>query len=305
MGSEHKLTTGSSGRRSWKLDHQLGFGHRGSRKKGWHGRTDGKGGRASSSYQLLINEVPVELGDPSTAADEPSFRNTLSSGDRRTLALAFFITQLQLDPSAESRLVVFDDPFTSQDSSRRTCTQQQICRLAQNVKQVFVLSHEASFLLKVNEAAPNTGQVKTLQFARVGPDQTVLAEWDIAEAARSPYERDYFTLQAFLNENHRDVRAVARAIRPMLEGYLRFVCPGKFPDGEWLGDLIGRIRSADPSDPASRLGLELEELEDINDYSKRYHHNTNPAADTEPIDDAELEAYVRRALAFVSAPPRT
>lgn len=48
----------------------------------------------------------------------------------------------------------------------------------------------------------------------------------------------------------------------------------------------------------------LEELEDVNDYSKRFHHETNHgAADGEPIDAGELNAYAGRALAIVGAPP--
>ena len=241
------------------------------------------GGKASTSYQLLINEVPVDLGDTTTSAGEPSFRNTLSAGDRRTLALAFFIAQLKLDPTLNEKLVVFDDPFTSQDSSRRTCTQQQICRLAKEAKQVVVLSHEASFLAKVHEAYPIKGEVKTLQFARVGMDQNLVAEWDISEATLSAYDRDYRTLQGFVNESTGEPRDVVRVIRPLLEAYLRFVCRGSFPNGEWLGDFVARIRTADDADPASNFRPLLDEIEDINDFSKRYHHNTNQAADTEPL----------------------
>ena len=49
------------------------------------------GGIATSTYQLSINETHVELGDGRTPADRPSFKNTLSVGDRATLALSFFL----------------------------------------------------------------------------------------------------------------------------------------------------------------------------------------------------------------------
>ena len=40
------------------------------------------------------------------------------------------------------------------------------------------------------------------------------------------------------------------------------------------------------------------------DFSKRYHHNTNPgAADAEPINETELKAFAERAYRLVSAPP--
>jgi hypothetical protein len=42
------------------------------------------------------------------------------------------------------------------------------------------------------------------------------------------------------------------------------------------------------------------EVEEINDYSKKYHHDSNPGkADSEPINDGELQNYVQRTLAIV------
>src|SRR5262249_15907191 len=38
------------------------------------------GGTAASSYQLMINNIAVDLGDGQTPVDQPSFKNTLSSG---------------------------------------------------------------------------------------------------------------------------------------------------------------------------------------------------------------------------------
>ncbi len=42
-----------------------------------------RGGKPNTSYQIVINNNAVDLGDAATPADRPSFRNTLSSGDRR------------------------------------------------------------------------------------------------------------------------------------------------------------------------------------------------------------------------------
>jgi len=41
---------------------------------------------------------------------------------------------------------------------------------------------------------------------------------------------------------------------------------------------------------------QLTELEDINDYSKKFHHDKNPYADSEHLDHTELLAYVKRTL---------
>jgi len=50
-----------------------------------------RGGTPNTSYQIVINQHPVDLGDADTPHDRPSFRNTLSAGDKSTLALAFFL----------------------------------------------------------------------------------------------------------------------------------------------------------------------------------------------------------------------
>jgi wobble nucleotide-excising tRNase len=61
------------------------------------------GGVVSSSYKVVINDTQVELGSADTGLDKPSFRNTLGSGDKSTLALAFFLAQLDHDPDKPRR----------------------------------------------------------------------------------------------------------------------------------------------------------------------------------------------------------
>ena len=84
------------------------------------------GGTPSSHYQIEINNNAVDLGDSRTQPGTPSFKTTLSSGDRSALALAFFLAALKQDAEIGNKIVVLDDPFTSQDRFRRTCTQQLI-----------------------------------------------------------------------------------------------------------------------------------------------------------------------------------
>jgi len=99
-----------------------------------------RGGTPSSHYQIQINGEPVDLGDSRTQPGTPCFKTSLSSGDRSALAFAFFLASLEHDPEISNKIVVLDDPFTSQDRFRRTCTQQLICHLAGKARQVIVLS---------------------------------------------------------------------------------------------------------------------------------------------------------------------
>ncbi len=105
-----------------------------------------RGGPPSTTYQIIINQNAVDLGDPETPPDRPSFKNTLSGGDRTTLALAFFFAQLEQDANRANKTVVFDDPFGSMDGFRRNHTVNQIYRCGQNCAQVAVLSHDPAFL---------------------------------------------------------------------------------------------------------------------------------------------------------------
>jgi wobble nucleotide-excising tRNase len=100
----------------------------------------------NSTFCIVINETPVEVGSHDTALDLPSFRNTLSAGDRSTLALAFFLAGLEEDPPQLPCVVVFDDPFSGQDQFRRTCTIGEIYRCGNSVSQVVVMSHDRNFL---------------------------------------------------------------------------------------------------------------------------------------------------------------
>ena len=87
--------------------------------------------------------------------------------------------------------------------------------------------------------------------------------------------------------------------KPLLEEFLRLKLPQAFSDTEWLGDFIRKIRNAQDSDPVAAAKVILEKVELINEYSKRYHHSSNPAADTEIVDDAELSNFAKQTLDLV------
>jgi len=143
-----------------------------------------------------------------------------------------------------------------------------------------------------------------LQLTRVGTDDTSIAEWSIEESTHDGWEQDVRKLQEFVNESKGEPLDVVRAIRPAIEGYLRSTCKGFFAGTEWLGEFIEKIRNAADHDPASTYKPLLEDIEDINDYSKRYHHRDGTTG-SESIDDAELGAFAERTLDLVGAPPRT
>ena len=60
-----------------------------------------------------------------------------------------------------------------------------------------------------------------------------------------------------------------------------------------LGVMIGKIRAAGAGHQLFPL---CDGIEELNVYTSRYHHGENPHAATEPINDTELQGYVRRTL---------
>jgi wobble nucleotide-excising tRNase len=255
------------------------------------------GGTPSSHYQIQINNTAIELGDSRTQAGTPCFKTTLSSGDRSALALAFFLAALTQDTELNDKIVVFDDPFTSQDRFRRTCTQQLIRQIARAACQTVVLSHDPHFLKLLYDSF-NLADIKTLQLCGSGND-TMIGEWDIEAETQSTYIKNHSALLDFYRDRTGRPLDVVRAIRPFIEGMLRTHFPGRFQAIEWLGDFISRIRDAGDTDGLSHAKADLPEIEAINDYSKKYHHDTNPNADAEPLSSDELHGFVKRTLRLV------
>lgn len=253
------------------------------------------GGVASSTYQILINNTPVDLGDADTPLDRPSFRNTLSAGDRSTLALAFFLAQLHHDPDKAARIVIFDDPFNSQDSFRKDCTVQKIRKCGEECAQLVVLSHDQRFLKRIWDRlqGAHTAERKCLEMVRIGQHNTTICEWDIEKATQDGYRADRNALTNYFHAHEGQLRDIVQKIRPVLETYCKNLGAGALAETDTLGVIIARIRAAGPGHQLFPL---CESLDEINQYTSRYHHGENPHAAIEPISDTELQGYVRRTL---------
>lgn len=255
-------------------------------------RSSYRGGTPSSQFQIKINNTPVDLGDNRTASGIPCFKTTLSSGDRSALALAFFLSAIKQDPDITDKIVVLDDPFTSLDRFRRTCTDQLIRKLAATAQQVIILSHDPFFLKLVWDGYTNA-DIKTLQLCQTG-NSTTIRPWDIEAETKSTYLMNYATLLSFYRDRDGEPLNVVRSIRPFLEEWLRLRFPGHFQPNEWLGDFISKIRNADTGSGLQQILAELTEFEAINDYSKKYHHS-----DSESLSDDELHGFVKRTIRLV------
>lgn len=256
------------------------------------------GGVATSSYQLVINDTAVDLGDSKTPGDRPSFKNTLSAGDRTTLALAFFLAHLERDPAAAAKLVVFDDPFNSQDAFRRRQTVHEIMKVAGICAQVIVLSHDATFLKQVWDKSPAAERV-ALTIADHRAQGSKIMPVDLEHACRGRTATDIDDLQTYLTSGAGGLLDIIRKMRVVLETHCRTTYPGSFLADDWLGDMVRKIREGGDAHPAQAL---YDELDQINGYTSQYHHGENMAdATPDQIDPSELTGFTKRTLRIVNA----
>lgn len=107
-------------------------------------KVDNKSKEAYSDFSFLIldREVPLSVRQD----DAPCFKNTLSEGDKSTLAFAFFIASLEHEPDLDKDIVIFDDPLSSLDENRRLGTVRILAELSNRFEQLCVFTHKRDFL---------------------------------------------------------------------------------------------------------------------------------------------------------------
>jgi wobble nucleotide-excising tRNase len=256
-------------------------------------------GRPSTAYQLLIRQKKVPLASKKPGVAEPFFGNSLSAGDRTTLALSFFFASLDLEPDLANKIVVIDDPVSSLDDGRIMTTMQEVRRLCTIARQVMVLSHQKPFLCRLHKHA-KPDKVSALTLLRCGDGESSLGPWQPSEDELTAYDHRHKLLREFKSGNAPNIRNVAESLRPVLEGYLRVAFPEYCPPETLLGSFRQRIQSQIDAGNAIMEGQRLVELNEIVDYANRFHHESNPAWESEHISDAELLSFVNRVFAFIA-----
>lgn len=256
-----------------------------------------RGNAPRSEYGLLLRGKDVAL-----EGGTPSFATALSDGDKRTLAFAFFIASTLEDPKLATRTVVIDDPMCSLDQNRRHHTRTVLKKLHSKVAQLIVLAHDSYFLRdlrdmlrKEDKAAP----IAMFQLVAATHNYTDFAVLDIDKECESPYSRHHRQLYEFAAGNGGDPRSVAKAIRPMLEGYLHRRFPGLLPKDLMFGQVVVLMRDSVAPSPLCHAKNLVDELNEINDYAGQFHHDTNPDADAAVVTAAELKTFADQALDVV------
>jgi wobble nucleotide-excising tRNase len=253
-------------------------------------------GGSSCRYSFVINNTPVSVAGGDPEAGVPSFRNTLSAGDRNALALAFFFASLDQSGDLASKIVIIDDPMSSLDAHRTLTTAQEARKLADRAEQVIVLSHSKGFLSQVWEGADRTSRT-AFQLVREGESSRITA-WNVDDDNDTDHDQRHALLELYVEFGTGDVKEVARSIRPHLEAYLRVAVPGQFKSGQLLGPFRNICEQRIGAQNQILSAHDTEVLGDLIEYANRFHHDTNPAWQSITINDSELTSFVSQTLAF-------
>lgn len=164
---------------------------------GLTGKTDERANESYSDFGFLILQQIVPL---TTRQDEaPCFKNTLSEGDKSTLAFAFFVATLEKQPGLERQIVVFDDPLSSLDETRREATSRLLLALSPTVMQLNIFTHKRDFLHMLCDKMPDN---KTLRLRFDKKDGTRFVVLDIEEDRKGDHARLIESMERYLDEDY-------------------------------------------------------------------------------------------------------
>ena len=244
-----------------------------------HVAPQGRGLHSKINYALIMdgNAISFDETQPNNTKD------CLSEGDKSTLALAFFLSKLDIDPNKSNKVLVFDDPLSSFDSNRRFYTVQLIKDLLPEIKQVIVLSHSEFFLHDLTKDIA-VADKKTLRIMEnFVTKASSIVPLDLDELVEIEYFRHVKELEDFItNADIRKKERILGLMRNVLEAHIRFkfyrqTC--SIPENQrTFGRLINTLETSPVSFRDSSKPQIISKLKLINGVSCKPHHG-------EPLPD--------------------
>ncbi|OYY69683.1 AAA family ATPase [Sphingomonas sp. 28-63-12] len=258
-----------------------------------------QGNAGQADYGLLIKGETVSRGRGRQADTIPTFRNTLSAGDKTTLALAFFLAKLDNDATLDCKTLVVDDPLSSHDSHRRRETVNAIKDLCGRCLQVIVLSHD-EFLLREVERRCVGVSCAAFQIEFDGGDEWSCATAvDLDKLCRAGHAKLTEELVAFVDERTGNADDVVLKVRQVLETHYRRSYTAYFAHDRNLGQIVRDITDEGASHPCHR---DLGRLDNCNDATCDKHQGDNAVVVLKRgVDPDELRVVAADALELIGA----
>jgi len=160
------------------------------------GKTDERANECYSDFGFLILEkkVPISVRQD----DAPCFKNTLSEGDKSTLAFAFFIAALEREPDLDKQIVIFDDPLSSLDENRRLGTVGLLADLSPRLNQLCVFTHKKDFLRMLFD---HIREKAVLQIKSDKTNGSRIEPFDVEEDRKAEIARLFDDMGRYLDED--------------------------------------------------------------------------------------------------------
>lgn len=258
--------------------------------------------RPRTEYALEVRGSTISLTNESGA----TFGNSLSEGDKRALAFAFFMARVMNDPMLSQRVVVIDDPMCSLDRHRRATTLRALKILALACRQLVLLAHDIWFLRDFDSLigklpAASRPQRTYAKITRARDDLSSFSPLDIDAECQSSYQKNLSDVHCFARgDGLVETELVAKSIRPLVEGYVQRRFPLDVPRNVNFGEILRLIRNSAAGDPLNSAAGLLSELQAINDYTIPFMHvEGEPVPDFSEINEGELLAFCERTLRVV------
>lgn len=257
------------------------------------------GNVGQADYGLMIKGETIARGRGRLADAVPSFRNTLSAGDKATLAFAFFLSKLDHDPSLSSKTVVIDDPLSSHDTHRRGKTIEAIKNLCGLSAQVLVLSHDEFLLREVSQACAGV-PCSAYQIDFENGEQCSSAKVvNLDHLCRAGHTKMVDDLAAYVEHRTGDPDDVVLKVRKVLETHYRRSYAAYFPDNPTLGQIVRAIEASGSTHPCHR---DVARLDSCNRSTRDDHHGDNAViAPKRGVDPDELRVIAIDALQLIGA----
>ena len=250
------------------------------------------------NYKLRINkhDIPIAAHD-----SVPQFENTMSAGDRNTLALAFFLTKLEIDGDIDKKIIVFDDPIASMDTNRVHFLEKQITRLADDADSVIVFSHSIQFLLGVYRVCREIKHKVAYEIRRANKNESVIAKWNIKRDLIPDFNRRLNRIKRYYNNcRSEDKDQVAYDFRMVLEGYCQVHFGMEISYSKPLSSFLNALKDGTGKLPVPVSDDDIELLGDLIYFANPFHHPNRDTINGVHNSDIQLTQNVEKLLKFMN-----
>lgn len=257
------------------------------------------GNAGQADYSLVVKGEAVPRGRGRVAEPIPNFRNTLSSGDKTTLALAFFLAKLDHDGALNQKVIVFDDPLASHDSHRRGMTVEAIQELVGRCLQLIVLSHDEYFLREVERRCASVTTATYQMEYSDGEEWSSAHPVRLTDLCRSKHAKQLEKLTAFADNRQGDPDDIVLHVRQVLETHYRRSYTAYFQHDRNLGKMVRDIDAYMGHHPCAGV---RDRLDALNSATCDNHHGDD--ANVIPkrgVDPDALKVIVINTLELIGA----